>query len=104
MGCFKHFADFDYMKIKWLASSQRFKEEIKHQVKIEPVNKGSKNDKVELLEDRGKCLQRKEKYLKPCPFIFISRMNEYVCKKTLLKLSQNLKKDILYYLIFSPQI
>ena len=62
----------------YLASSQRFKEEIKHQVKIEPVNKGSKNDKVELLEDRGKCLQRKEKYLKLCPFIFISRRNEYM--------------------------
>ena len=88
------------MKIKWLASSQRFKEEIKHQVKIEPVNKGSKNYKV----DGGKGLQRKEKYLKPCPFIFISRMNEYVCKKRPLKLSQNLKKDILYYLIFPPQI
>ena len=52
MGCFKHFADFDYiMKIKWLASSQRFKEEIKHQVKIEPVNKGSKNYKVEVMEE-----------------------------------------------------
>ena len=73
MGCFKHFADFDYiMNIKWLASGQRFKKEIKHQVQ------GSKNDKVELLEDRGKCLQRKEKYLKLCPFIFISRTNEYM--------------------------
>ena len=40
-----------YMKIKWLASSQRFKEEIKHQVKIEPVNKGSKNYKVEVMEE-----------------------------------------------------
>lgn len=39
------------MKIKWLASSQRFKEEIKHQVKIEPVNKGSKNYKVEVMEE-----------------------------------------------------
>ena len=46
-GMFQTFCRFRL----YLASSQRFKEEIKHQVKIEPVNKGSKNYKVEVMEE-----------------------------------------------------